>query len=223
MVSPRDEPRFIALLQGSIQMTSSFSMILSPTECVEQSGETPAGAPYVLVAGIDMRAVWPDVEAVLYRPWKDARPAAPAGIVPLIWRDSFWRLDIVAAPIAKPDDLILLVTLVEHVDGNPCTMRTLVKEAVIDALDASTGMARKARIAKLLRSINGAVDFANGGPNFSSAIELRLTTDDAACLKSNSHCRFVVSFFGYGGEYCLALDLYNAEAGLNEVFALAAE
>jgi hypothetical protein len=65
----------------------------------------------VLVTSIDLRPARPEVEAFLYGPWQTTNPEDIADIVPLIWRESFWKLDVVTNPIAKTDDVIFLIAL----------------------------------------------------------------------------------------------------------------
>ena len=198
-------------------MASSFNMMLSHSGHCAEAGEARYCEPYVLVTSIDLRSPHPDVEAFLYGPWERATSRDTADVAPLVWRESFWRLDIIAAPIANPDDVIFLVALMEHVNGNPSAARILVKKAVIEALGASAGMAREPRIAKLISDTNRAVDLANGGPNISSAIELLLTVEDVARLDTNGTHRFVRSFAGYGGDYCLNFELIRAESDAQDL------
>jgi hypothetical protein len=101
---------------------------------------------------------------------------------------------------------------------------------VIGALDAPAYQARETRSARLIDRVNRAVDRANGGPNFSSAIEIMFTTEDIIHLEKNGSCRFVRSLCGYGGHYCLNFAVFKAESDLwnlvpqiDDAFACAAE
>jgi hypothetical protein len=211
-------------------MASLFNMTVTPTGKFQKMGGARYCEPYVLVTSIDLRRARPEVEAFLYGPWPRTNLKDTAGIAPLVWRQSFWKLDITAAPIEKPDDVIFLIALMEHADGNPSALRLLVKKAVIEALDASALLTRDMRIARLTDDINRAVDFANGGPNFNSAIEIVLRTEDVTTLNIDGFCKFVRSFCGYGGDYCLSFELIKAESQLKDLvsqtdkaFACAAE
>jgi hypothetical protein len=75
------------------------------------------------VTSIDFRPPRPEVESFLYGPWQSINPEDTADSVPLVWRESFWKLDIVTNPIAKPDDVIFLIALMEHFDGDPSALR----------------------------------------------------------------------------------------------------
>ena len=217
-------------IQGSINMASFFNMTVTPMGRLRETGGARYCEPYVLVTSIDLRPARPDVEAFLYGPWPRTGLRDTAGVVSLVWRESFWKLDISAAPIENPDDVIFLVALMEHADGNPSALRLLVKKAVMEGLDASAPLKREMRIARMTEDVNRAVDFANGGPNVSSAIAIVLTTEDVMKLHEEGFCRSVRSFCGYGGHYCLNFEFIKAEYELHNLafqtersFACAAE
>jgi hypothetical protein len=211
-------------------MANSFSTILTPTGTFQKTCASRPCEPYVLLTSIDLRPARPEVEAFLYGPWQTTNSENTADIVPLVWREDFWKLDIITPPIAKPDDVIFLIALMEHFDGDPSSLRLMIKKAVIGALDAPAYHARETRSARLIDRVNRAVDRANGGPNFSSTIEIMLTAADLIHIKKNSFCRFVRFFCGYGGHYCLNFELFKAESDLwnlvsqkDDAFACAAE
>lgn len=207
-------------------MASSFNTTI--TGSFQETGGSRCCEPYVLVTSVDLRPARPEVEAFLYGPWRTTNPENIADSVPLIWREGFWKLDIVTDPIAQPDDVIFLVALMEHFHGDPGALRLMIKKVVIDALDAY--QARETRKARLIDHVNSAVDRANGGPNFSSAIEIKLTAEDILHIEKNGSCRFVRSFSGYGGHYCLSFELFKADSDWwnlvpqnDDAFACAAE
>jgi hypothetical protein len=183
-----------------------------------------------LLTSIDLRPARPEVEAFLYGPWQTTNSENTADIVPLVWREDFWKLDIITPPIAKPDDVIFLIALMEHFDGDPSSFRLMIKKAVIGALDAPAYHARETRSARLIDRVNRAVDRANGGSNFSSTIEIMLTAADLVHIQKKDSCSFIRSFCGYGGHYCLNFELFKAEPDLwnlvsqkDDAFACAAE
>ena len=199
-------------------------------ESFQKTGGSCCCEPYVLVTSVDLSSARPEVEAFLYGPWQATNPKDTADIVRLVWRESFWKLDIVANPIAKPDDVIFLIALMEHFDGDQSIIRFLIKQAVIDALSTSACLAREILIARLIDDVNTVVDLANGGPNFISAVEMVLTTEEIGGLEANGCCSFLRSFCGYGGQYCLGIELINEEpyfrdlvSQQDEAFACAAE
>lgn len=210
-------------------MATSFSQMLSPAGHFADPPETRYCAPYVLVTSIDLRPSHPDVEAFLYGPWERGTSKERAGFIPLAWRESFWALGIPVPSMAQPDDVVLVVALMEHVNGSPGAVRALVKKAIIEALDVSAGMAQETLVAKLIDKTNRTVDVANGGPNVTSAVGLLLQAEDMAHLDGNGSRTLIRSFSGYGGHYCLRLELSKTEIELQfapengEAFACAAK
>jgi len=208
-------------------MDSAFSTTV--TGSFQETGGSRCCEPYVLVTSIDLRSARPEVEAFLYGPWQTTNPEDTTDILPLVWRESFWKLHIVTNPIAKPDDMIFLIALMEHFDGKPSAFRLMIKKVVIDSLDAPAYETRETRTARLIDCVNREVDRANGGPNLTSAIDINLATEDILQFEKNGSRRFVRSFCGYGGRYCLCFELFKAESDLwnlvpqNEAFACAAE
>jgi hypothetical protein len=71
-------------------------------------------------------------------------------------------------------------------------------------------MTRKTRVAYLTDTLNRSIDCANGGPNFTSVVEISLSADDIMLLEAHESCRFVCSFCGYGGQYRLGIELKAA-------------
>jgi hypothetical protein len=210
-------------------MTVLSGITVTPTGPLQETGAPDYCKPYVLVTCIDLRPARPKVETLLYGPRQGNHSRATAGMFPLVWQESFWKFDITAAPIAQPNDVILLIALMEHFDGNPGALTLLIDKATIEALDASSSLAREVRIARLIDDTNRSVDFANGGPNLSSATEMRLTEDDVVHLDTKGSCTLVRSFHGYGGHYCLGFEFIRAESDLrnrapqeHEAFACAA-
>jgi hypothetical protein len=209
-------------------MANSFSTTV--TGSFQQADGSRCCEPYALVTSVDLRPAQPAVEAFLYGPWQTTSPENIADIVPMIWREGFWKLDIVTDPIARPDDVIFLIALMEHFDGDPSAFRLMIKKAVIDALNAPACQAGETSSARFIDHVDRTIDRANGGPNFSSAIEIMLTTEDIIHIQKSGSCRFVQSFSGYGGHYCLSFELFKAESDLSnlvpqndDAFACAAE
>lgn len=195
-------------------MTSLFGTNVTPTGPYQETCGSRFCEPYVLVTSIRLCPPRPEVEVLLYGAWQSTNPDDDADIIPLVWREDILRFDVIAAPIAKPGDVVILINLAEHFDGNPSACRRMIKKSMIEALDASTCLARETRIARLIDEIDRVVDVANGGPNFTSAVEISLTIDDTLCLETIGCCTFVRSFCGYGGQYCLAIELVRAEPDL---------
>lgn len=196
-------------------MATSFSTALRPATYLTEPRWALYCEPYVLVTRIHF-ACSPDVAAFLYGPWEGGRRAG-ADMIPLVRRQGFWELNLPVAP-GRADDVLFLIALLEHLDG--ADLRQRVRRALLAELDAAAGMAPAARLARLIDRTDRAVDLANGGPNVTSAMAVRLRPADLRALHRDGARRFVLSFSGYGGPYCLHLKLRKAEADLPRVEAM---
>lgn len=193
-------------------MATAFSTALRPAWYSAEPREHRYCEPYVFVARIDLRAGRPDVATFLYGPWPGGTRAAAADVIPLVRRASFWELSLPVAPPARPDEVLCLIALLEHLSGP--ALRERVGQAIREELAASAGMPQATRLARLIDRTDRAVDLANGGANLTSAIAVRLRPADLRALRCAGARRFVLSFSGYGGPYCLHLRLRKAESEL---------
>ena len=211
-------------------MTSLFGTNVTPTGPYQETCGSRFCEPYVLVTSIDLRPPRPEVEVLLYGAWQSTNPDDDdADISPLVWRAGVLKCDVIAAPISNPNDVVFLIALMEHFEGHRCVFWKMIKKSIVEALSASTHLARETRVARLIEEIDRSIDFANGGPNFTSAVEMHLTSDNIMRLETNGCCRFVRSFCAYGGQYCLGIelikefDLWTLVPQQDEAFARAAE
>jgi hypothetical protein len=191
-------------------MSTPFSTSVMPAGRFWGSRGSRRGEPYVVLTSIDLRPPRAEVEVLLYGAWQSTGPDDNADIAPLIWRKGLWELDLSAPPIERPNDIVFLVALIEHFDGEPCAFKSLIRNAVIKAVDDSVHLARKTRVACLIEALDRSIDCANGGPNLTSVVEMPLSADDMMLLEARDSCRFVHSFCGYGGQYCLGIELKAA-------------
>ena len=147
---------------------------------------------------------------LLYGAWQSTAPDDSADVAPLIWREGLWQLDLFAPPIAHLNELIFMVALIEHFDEEPCLFQSIIRDTVIKAVHNSAYLERKTRVAFFIDALNRSMDWANGGPNLTSAIEISLSADDIILLETYDSCRLVRSFYGYGGQYFLGIELKTA-------------
>lgn len=186
------------------------------------------GGPYVAVMSIDLRPPRAQVQVLLYGAWQSADRDDDADVAPLIWRDGVWELDLIAPPMAHPHDVTYLIALVEHLDEDPFVFKSMILDAVIKAVDDTAHLALKTRVRCFISAIDRSIDCGNGGPNLTSALEMSLSVDEMGLLRTYGSCRPVRSFCGYGGQYCLGIELKAASKvwspGLqrHEAFARAA-
>ncbi|HEX6289486.1 MAG TPA: hypothetical protein VFZ66_09865 [Herpetosiphonaceae bacterium] len=202
-------------------MASPVVIAVTKVRCLIETDEVGSDEPYILVTGINLKTPIPNVEVTRYGPWADVDEAdllvtqpIPAGFNPdsvpfIIWRRPCWGLNGKPAAINHPDDVIFLVSLMEHDDGDPSAAQILVKSAAVASLAASMGMSRADRVAKLIKDINGALKIPTGAPNFDDRVgstqELRLSqtllqVEDGVKAKN-------LVFTGDGGQYRIRFEV----------------
>jgi hypothetical protein len=152
-------------------------------KCLIETDEVGADEPYVLVTAIDLKTFpLPTVEVTRYGPWGDVDKGETHSTQPLqqglnpdtmpflVWRRNAWGPSGSAKAIASPQDAIILVSLMEHDDGDASAARTIVKGAVVSSLAASSSLSRAQKVQKLIADINGALEIPTGAPNFDDRV-----------------------------------------------------
>lgn len=152
-------------------------------KCRIETDEVGADEPYVLVTAIDLKTFpLPTVEVTRYGPWGDVDKGETHSTMPLqpgfnpdnlpgiVWRRNAWGPSGNAKAIASPQDAIILVSMMEHDDGEPSAARTIVKGAVVSSLAASSSLSRAQKVQKLIADINGALEIPTGAPNFDDRV-----------------------------------------------------
>ncbi|HET9664141.1 MAG TPA: hypothetical protein VFP00_07920 [Burkholderiales bacterium] len=191
-------------------MATAFSTSVVPTGRLWGSRGSRRAEPYVVLTSIDLRPPRAEVEVLLYGAWQSTDANDSADVASLIWREGIWELDLSAPPMEHPNDVVLLLALIEHFDGEPCVFKSLIRNALMEAADASLYSEHKTRVACFIDALDRSMDRANGGPNLTSAIEMSLSVDDIMLLEASDSCRLMRSFCGYGGQYCLEIELKTA-------------
>lgn len=212
-----------------IKVPPTITIALRSIKCLEETDEVGADEPYVLVAAADLKKLVPQVEVTRYGPWKDVDKGETKSTMSIpkgfpqsqidlmkqlaVLRIPFWGLDNKSAKkIANADDVIFIVSMMEHDDGKPEAARGLVKAGMISSLAGSVGMGRDDRVAKVIADVKSALKIPTGAPNFDDHIgtkELRLTTKDLLLPHQGSHSR-TLFFLGDGGHYKTVFDLVKA-------------
>lgn len=206
-------------------MVSPITIAVQEIKCIEETNEVGSDEPYVLVVGVNLKPLVPNVEAVLYGAWDDVDTGETHGTMPLppdfdpnvfdaipvVWRKPFWGLNGQPVAINDPDDVIFLVALMENDDGKPQAARGLVKSAVVASLASSRQEKRRAvRIQKLIADMNSALALPTGAPNFDDQIgsvqELQLTSQDLSLASTGVHTKSL-RFAGDGGKYDVVFEL----------------
>lgn len=201
---------------------ASITMAVTKVRCLIETDEVGSDEPYVLVTGINLKVLpLPNVEVTKYGPWGNVDAGDPLSTVPIqpnlnpelfpffVWRHPCWGLNGKPAPINHPDDVIFLVSVMEHDDGDPNATRTLVKAAVVSGLAASMGMSRADRVKKLINDVNGALEIPTGAPNFDDRVgstkELRLK-QSLLQVETGVKAKSLL-FTGDGGQYQVRFEL----------------
>lgn len=208
-------------------MAHSLAIAVQSIKSIDDSSEVGSDEPYILVTAANLIGLVPQVEVTLYGPFDDvdkgethativAPPGTPKPIADIInnspiARKPFWALDNqTAAPIASPNDVVFIVSVMENDDGKPNTLRTLVKLAAVGSLAASTGMARSLRVKKLIADIAGALGTPTGAPNFDDVVgthELVLTTADLVPPANRKRVKTVDFNGGNEGTFRVAVEM----------------
>ena len=208
-------------------MAHSLSIAMQSIKSLDDSTEVGSDEPYVLVTAANLAGLIPQVEVTLYGPFEDtdkgethATIVAPAGLPKPIadaingsplGRRPFWALDNkTSAPIASPNDVVFIVSVMENDDGKPNTLRTLVKLAAVGSLAASSGMARATRVQKLIADIGGALGTPTGAPNFDDVVgthELVLTAADLVPPANKRRVKTVDFNGGNEGTFRVAVQM----------------
>jgi len=205
-------------------MSVPVKIAVTKVKCFIDTDEATSDEPYVLVTGINLKSLVPNVEVTRYGPWGDVDEDETRTTIPIppslpfdpdpsgiigIFRKPCWGLDGKAATISNPDDVVLLVSLMENDDGDVQASRVLVKGAAVTSLAASMSLSRTARVAKLINDINGALQIPTGAPNFDDNIgstkEFRLSKE---LLDVNGCKKFkCLTFVGDGGRYQVCFEV----------------
>lgn len=202
-------------------MATPCVLAVTKVRCLIETDEVGSDEIYILVTGVNLKTPIPNVEVTRYGPWVNVDEGDLLQTLPLIpgidpdqipdlpWRVPCWGLNGKPASIDHPNDVIFLVSLMEHDDGDPAAARTLVKSAVVASLAATMGMNRADRIKKLINDINGALKIPTGAPNFDDPVgstqELRLS-QTLLQVASGAKAKNLV-FTGDGGQYRVRFEL----------------
>ena len=185
--------------------------------CTETQGEGSSDEPYVIFFIADLGS-GPLTKAITRCSGKfgdvdDDETHTRRRALPL------WGIDGAPAPIKNPDDVLILVGLMENDDS---TMKAVVN-AVQASLSVSVnqlridGLSRADLVKKLIQSMNGALDLgaASGGINMDERLgsvqEFRLCTEFLNDVRSGKQVHESLHF-NKDGRYRVQIDLAPASA-----------
>lgn len=205
----------------------ALTLAVKSIQSLDDSTEVGPDEPYVLVTGVNLDALVPQVEVTLYGPWGDVEkgethgtlvipPTTPPALVEVlsalnVVRRPFWGLDNkTAVAITDPSKVIFIVSVMENDDGRPAALRTLVKGTAVASLAASNGMARATRVQKLLADLKGTLGIPTGAPNFDDTVgskELVLTAADLVPPSNGKRVKTLDFAGGNEGKFRVAVEL----------------
>lgn len=203
-------------------MATQIKIALTHLRCLEETDEGGSAADeiYVLVTGVNLKTAIPQVEVTRYGPWGSVDEGEVMTTVPIksgvnpdavpsvVWRRPCWGLNGKAASISDPDDVIFMVSVMEHDDGDPGAARSAVKLAAIASLAGSSGMTRAERVSKLRRDISDALKLPTGAPSFDDRVGTRELRLSEALLKVEGGAKEKkLEFDGDGGRYRVRFEL----------------
>lgn len=211
-----------------------LSISVHSIRCIEETDEAGADEPYVLVFAVDLRkklaGFTAPVGAVeMYGPWEDtdkgeAKSVVLDGSAAAValkkvfphWRfpRPFWGIGGAPSAIAAPDDVVLLVQMMENDDATASDVRSLVNAQMVASLGGAVNsdMNRSELVSHLSRAMRDAAEMARktGIPNADDRVggvkELRLAASDLSKAAGGSHQK-TLEFAGDGGKYRVRFEM----------------
>lgn len=173
--------------------------------CLKARKEVGHDEPYLLIAAHDMlntvfsagpvRLRVPNVQVVKIGPWAgvDGNETHYAHTLPASNRPAFWDLDGQPRTIAAPQDVVLLVAMMEHDGSSPDMIRGAVEDALKVSQLSNLNRAYSAYVNEMISVMTAAIESSRGLTALpSSAINrddliatvqhLALSTGDLAAL-----------------------------------------
>jgi len=203
-----------------------INIAVSSIECWnETGGEIGDDSPYVLVFAIDLATAIPAPVATLVGPWTGVTdgehhgtinpiPNLPDSLTGQVVKRPFWSTTGAAKLIAKPNDVIFLIMMVEHDNSDLPGLRVLLEALLTSKVPAIRSEDRAHAVAALIKTLNDGFGKARQDftfpPNFDDQIgparELRLSTLDLKLAAFRKH-HMSLDFRGDGGSYTVNFEL----------------
>jgi hypothetical protein len=176
--------------------------------------------PYLLIYALDVPKLTPKVNLpkpkVTKIEWQGLDEgdtlAAPGNIL--------WGMSGAPAPLASPDDVIILAAMIEHDDTKTEAVRTLVEDQMAITLTTNiTSVGNRTEfVSRLINGMNGAIAAATsvalGLPDpddpIGSAQELRLTKADLGKAYHFGSWTRTLTFSGDGASYAVSFKIQRA-------------
>jgi len=224
-------------------MSNNIQIAVKSIHCDDDTDEATDDEPFVVVFAVDITPLAAGVPVTLPKaavtvtgPWSEGDdppdhgtvklPPLSAGqtensldAIPVVWRKHCWGLvNGEGAPIEDPDNVILLVSLLERDDGSNSDWRGSFEAAMTGDLAAAVnnGGSRSDLVATLKDRFNANVNTVRkiGFPNRDDQIglskELRLDNDDLKAARKGTTTKSL-RFQGDGGaDYTVNFELTSS-------------
>lgn len=206
-----------------------IQLYLQKIHCEKGTSELGQDEPYVIVSAVDLASTvplegfsvpLPAFDVVAYRfgdVGKGETRFAPGP------EKSFWGIYGQPDRLTDPDDVIVVVSLMENDDGDVEALRGMVKVAISASVFSSLAASRAIKVEALMRDIYSAMGLITGAPNFDDRIgvaELRFSADELGRAEAGDVVERAITLRGDGGRYKLVFAASNSESRNPEIEAL---
>jgi hypothetical protein len=211
-------------------MATPFTMTITKIRCLVETDEVGSDEPYVLVFVADLSkkaggVIVPSAATTRYGPWhnvdkNDLLPTIPPEFGPSIpgvpGQVNFWGLNEKAKAVQSPEDIIILMALIENDNGKPSGVRTGLHAILFAALASyiNGDMNYQTIVKKLKKDMQDTLKgpLTIGVLNNDDLIavqEVRLQQADLQALKHGTRVKNIM-FNGDGGSYRVRVEMRPA-------------
>ncbi len=202
-------------------MATPLKIALTKMRCLEETNEVGSDEPYVLVFTAHLKSpiggiIIPSAHTTMYGPWSDVdkNDLLTTGFLNVIKPANCWGLDGKPAVINSPNDVIILVALMENDDATPAGIRTGLHAQMFASLTSysNSGMSRASMVSSLRKDMRDILVgiTVTGIPNSDDLVgvaELSLKTADITAASNGSVVVKNILITGDGGQYRLRFEM----------------
>jgi hypothetical protein len=195
--------------------TAPLKITLTKFKCIEETNDGPGDDEIYAVAFVaDLTPLVPNPMTFKTRVREDVDEGTRHFNLPI------WAINGGLAAIDQPNDVVILVALMEHDNSSPASVKTAVHTSLAIGVASykQNGLDRASMIRNLQTDMNGAIDLgkasgvravSDGDERLGSAQELRLTAGDLRSARRGTTVTKSLEFRGDGGHYRLSFDITN--------------